>query len=169
MDIENEKRIPFRSGDDVEDVLSYARKMNALGDVIVALSWAEKTKNICGEDLLRVADEIGYIIQDYAQAIEIMTHNFVEYDDHVESPLGRAQEVYEFVNKFQRPEDLPAINFQIKELNEFFEKYAMPVVRLTNNFKDLIEDIMHKQRTAPKPAPATESGAQAAAGVAAGG
>jgi hypothetical protein len=144
---------PFVSEDMADNLIEWAAKIKALGDVWGALAWHVEKYDGDIDALTRCGETLGSIIGDYAGFIQdTVTENiefFFDKEKSVVSPLARAQEVYDSIDKNRQTEDLPAIDYQLKELLSFTENAAMPVMRLQDRFKELKEDIMTKQKSAP--------------------
>ncbi|MDQ5987996.1 MAG: hypothetical protein CSYNP_03749 [Syntrophus sp. SKADARSKE-3] len=151
---EREERIPFQTGDLIEDMLSYARKLNALGEAFATMFWIQNCKNVGAEGFARFGEELGYIIQDYSQGLEIMIDNaklsFIDRNDDRVFPLGRFQEVLDFIGKTRRPEDIVAVNHHLNELDSFIEDTMVPAIRLKTSFESLRKEIMGNKKTAPE-------------------
>jgi len=142
-----EERQPFQTGDVIEDMMGYAQKLNALGDVVMTMSWLHEAHNVGEAEFLRFGQDLGEIIQDYADALHIMLYkeslNFVDREKEVVFPLGQCREVYNFIGKTRRKEDLCAVDYRLKELDEFIEKAAVPAINLKNDFEQLRKEILN--------------------------
>jgi len=151
---DEEKRVPFQTGDKIEDMMSYARKLNALGDLLQTLFWIGNACDTGQAELQRFGQELGWIMQDYSQALEIMLDesscSFVDLDKNVVFPLGRCQEVYDFIGNNRRKEDICAVDYHLQELNNFIENAAMPAMRLKNSFEDLKKEMLAGNKSAPE-------------------
>ncbi len=145
---------PFQTGDTMKDMMSYARKLNALGDVVMTMCWLQKAHNIGEPEFFRFGQELGNIIQDYAQGLQIMLDkadaDFYDREKLFIPPLERLQEVYDFIVKTRRKEDLCAVNNSMQTINSFIESAAIPAFRLKNNFEALKKDILSENKSTPE-------------------
>ena len=160
-----EKKQPFRSDEGaVEDVANYARKLCALGDLIAAVCCAAtRGRDEAGlsDSLVRVGEELGYIIQDYAQAIDIMCMPFFDINDReaiTRFIVDEYKDTYEFIVTHKRPADLLVINTKLQELRELRHNVSMPIIDLTNKFEDLAKEITEKRENIRPAAAAAASG-----------
>lgn len=144
---------PFAQEDMADNLIEWAGKMKALGEIWGALSWHIDRYKGDDEALVHCGETLGSIIMDYAGLIEdTVTDNFKHFHDldkKIVLPLARCREVYDFIGKTRRVEDLSAINYQIGELRSFTENAALPVMRMQNLFEDLKKEIMTQQKSAP--------------------
>ena len=104
--------------------------------------------NDAGEGLARFGEELGYIIQDYAQAIEIMCMPFFDINDReaiTSFIVDEYEDTYKFLSPHKRPEDLLVINAKLQELLELRHNMAMPIIDLTNRFEALAKEITGKK------------------------
>lgn len=141
-----EERIPFQTDDIVEDMMGYARKLGALGELISAYSWLSNESNKGEEDFMRCAQELGMIIKDYAEGLDILlkkaNHSFVDIDKNIVFSLTHCQEVYEFTSQHKHKPDVYHIDYQMKELDSFIHNAAMPAFDLKNKFESLRNEII---------------------------
>lgn len=144
---------PFAIEDMADNLIEWAGKMKALGEVWGALSWHVDRYDGDGEALTHCGETLGMIIGDYAGLIEdTVTENLSiirHPDENIVSPLAKCKEAYDFIGKARRVEDLIVIDQCIKELKSFFENMSMPAVRLTSSFEALKKEIMAQQENAP--------------------
>jgi len=142
-----EERQPFQTGDVIEDMMGYARKLNALGDVVMTMFWLHEAHNVGEAEFSRFGQGLGDIIMDYADALHIMLYkesvNFVDREKEVVFPLGRCREVFDFIGKNRRKDDLCAIDYRVKELDEFIKNTAIPAIQLKSDFEQLRKEILN--------------------------
>lgn len=147
---ERKERKPFQSDDVIEDLMGYARKLKALGEVWGTLSWHEGAGHVSSSILETCGEEMGSIIKDYAEAIEIMFENnqclFVERDKNIVFPITNHQEAFEWLSKTPGQQDIYSVGYHLSQLKEFRADAVMPVFDLINKFEDLLKK---KQESAP--------------------
>ncbi len=145
-----ERKRPFTSGSVIDDLTEWARKLKVLGNVLESLARHENNGHGADNTLESCGEVLGDIIMDYAELIEetVMEHreSFVNHDENVVFPLARCQEVYDFIGKARRIEDLAAIDFRVKELGAFIEDAAVPAMRLKTAFETLRKEILAEEK-----------------------
>lgn len=150
---EIEKKRPFMGEKITDDLIDWAGKLKALGEVWGTLSWHEAQGHVSSDTLETCGETLGSIIMDYAELIEnTVTENlssFVDLDENVVFPLARCQEVYDWASKNRHTPDVSHIDYQLKELEAFMETAALPAIRLKNGFEELKKEIMAQKKSAP--------------------
>lgn len=140
-----EEKIPFQSADIIEDMMGYARKLGALGEIIAAYSWISKESRLGEEEFMHCADELGMIIKDYAEGLNILlkkqNHSFVDLEKNVVFSLEGCKEVYEIISKHKHSSDMYQVDNQLKELAAFIHNAAIPAIDLKNKFESLQKEI----------------------------
>jgi len=161
-DREGKKR-PYTGGLVTDDLIDWAGKLKALGEVWGALSWHEGAEHGGTEVLARCGEVLGNIVMDYAELIEDTVNqnidSFLKPGEDVAFPLARCQEVYDFVKgtKFSDPTLIDAILFQLKQLDEFIETTATPAIQMRTRFDELRKELIARKK--PSPAAASVAGA----------
>lgn len=146
---DTEWKRPYTSGNPIDDLVSWAKKVKVLGEVWGTLSWHENRQP--GSEVLESCGEtLGDIIMDYADLIEkTATKNsksFVDLDENIVFPLARCQEVYDYARKNVNSPDVSHIDYQLKELDSFIHDAAMPACQLKKKFESLREEIVKAKK-----------------------
>ena len=155
-----EERKPFQSGDAIEDMMGYARKLKALGAFLSALSWHENRDAGGGtEELIKHGETMGEIIMDYSGAIEIMleeNNRLVVYrDENIVFPIAEFQHAFEWLSKTPDKQDIFLVGDYLRRLKEFRANEIMPVYDLIMKLEELLK----------KKQASTADGSSAAAGA----
>lgn len=144
---------PFAQEDMADNLIEWAGKIKAIGEVWGALAWHVRHYDGDDDALLGCGETLGCIIGDYAGMIEdTITENFDVFHDLDKKtvlPLARCREVYDFVKNTKRPEDIIAIDFRLNELTDFIKDVAIPAIGLKDDLLALRKSLATKQKSAP--------------------
>jgi hypothetical protein len=147
---EKEVRKPFQSDDVIDDLMGYARKLQALGEVWGTLSWHEGAGKANSNTLENCGEELGNIIRDYAEAIEIIFENIqcllVERDKNIVFPIADYQHAFEWLSKTPGQQDISLVGYYLEGLNKFMQNEVMPLFDLRKKYEDLLKE---KQKSTP--------------------
>lgn len=147
---------PFSTGDIYEDLIGWASRLDALGALISSMAFKES------DELITSGEYLGYIISDYAKAINLSLHEaknvswraprgvYFSISDHKDS--------YEMIRQgaFYPEKALEVVNKEIKELNAFMKEVADPVIELEVSYEQLRRAIIKRiEENKQKEAPAT--------------
>ena len=147
-----EERKPFQSGDAIEDMMGYARKLKALGAFWSALSWHENREDGGDTEALNnYGEAMGEVIMDYSGAIEIMlegNNRLVVYrDKNIVFPIAEFQHAFEWLSKTPDKQDIFLVGDYLRRLKEFRANEIMPVFDLIMKLEDLLKK---KQASTPE-------------------
>lgn len=146
---DKEWKRPYTSGNLIDDLVSWAKKVKVLGEVWGTLSWHENRQH--GSEVLESCGEtLGDIIIDYADLIETAatenSKSFVDMDENIVFPLARCQEVYDHASKNVNSPDVSHIDYQLKELDSFIQNAAMPACELKKKFESLRKEVLEAKK-----------------------
>lgn len=148
------KRLDTHGGDLAEDLMDWARKLKALGYILGTLAWYESKPDSGTEALNWHGEQLGEIIEDYAEFIGTAVEDNIPQINGLEgnavNQLARCQEVYDFIKDTKRPEDICAIDYRLNELTELIHGICTPAIALKCNFEDLRKRLMAKQEKTAK-------------------
>lgn len=139
---------PFKREDMADNLIEWAGKIKALGEVWGALSWHVDRYDGDTDALGRCGETLGTIIGDYAGMIEDTVTEDMSFDKNGVNPLAGCQEAYDFIGKTRRVEDLIAVDSRLQELSSFISNAAVPAIGLKNDFEALKKEILAKQESA---------------------
>ena len=152
--VEVRKRFTTGSGDLGSVLIDWAGKLKAMGHILSCLAWHEKKPGSGTEALCLQGEELGGIISDYAEFIETATEDNLArihgLEGNAVKQLARCQEVYDFVKNTNRPEDICAIDYRIREMTDFINNISLPAIDLKNSFEDLKKSIIAEQEKGSK-------------------
>lgn len=156
---ETTKEKLFQSGDVKEDILGYARKLSALGEVWSALSWHENGEHGGSQALERCGEILGEIVMDYSKAIEILFDDvrcsMIDLDKNVVFPLAHFQEELDWLQKDgdNHPASLYLIDYQLEQIEAFIHA-ALPAFDLKSGYEEVKKIYLARQKKAPATVPA---------------
>jgi hypothetical protein len=157
---------PFAREDMADNLIEWAGKMKALGEVWGALSWHVDRYDGDTDALARCGETLGTIIGDYAGMIEDTVteeiSSFFDYirDKNVVFPLADVQKACALLREggFFLQTTLDSINCQLSTIEAFEQKAIVPILTL----KEELEMMKKKFHPPRKSAPTAESAAAGA-------
>lgn len=160
---EEKEEKPFSTGDIYEDLIGWASRLDALGALISSMAFEES------DELIASGEYLGYIISDYAKAINLSLHEaknvswraprgvYFSISDHKDS--------YETIRQgaYYPEKALEVVNREIKELESFIEEVVDPVIKLEVSYGQLRRAIIERiEENRQKEVPATVGAAAGA-------
>ncbi|MDD5451507.1 MAG: hypothetical protein PHT49_06380 [Desulfovibrionales bacterium] len=166
-DVEQEEKIekkPFSTGNIYEDLIGWASRLDALGALMSSLASFEES-----DELITSGEYLGYIISDYAKAINLSVHEagnvFWRAQHGVYFSISDHKDSYEMIRQgaYYPEKALEVVNREIKELNSFIKEVADPVIELEVSYEQLRRAIIKRiEENKQKEAPATVGAVTAA-------
>ena len=158
------KKRPFMGEKITDDLVDWAGKLKALGEVWGTLSWHENQGHVSSCTLEMCGEALGSIIQDYAEMIEYtVTENIQSIVNLDKDIVARLDSCRKFYNRIKDghwcPADISVIDFRLNELTSFINGAAIPAIGLKEDFTVLRKSIQTRLK---EKAPA---GVSAAAGA----
>ena len=152
------KKPTYSGGDVRDDVIDWADKLKALGEIWGALSWHVDRYSGDSEALIHCGETLGRITRDYAELIE---NAAIEYGIN-RRPLARYEETLKWIEDSKGGGgSAGVINYEIKSIDDFIHTVAVPAFDLKQRFEEM------KRKYPVKPeeevfAPAAEAAAAVA-------
>lgn len=163
-DEEITRKRPFMGEEITDDLIDWAGKLKALGEVWGTLSWHEGQGHVSSCTLEMCGEALGSIIADYAEMIEYTvaenSQAIVKLDKDTAGRLAGCRRLYDRIkNGHHCPADVTSIDLRLKELTDFIHTAATPAVGLKEDFLELRKSI---QKRLNEKAPAAVSAAAGA-------